>query len=346
MTQKRIIYLTSLIIFIIIIFLIGIFIFNWFSKPLVIQKINNEIVNFPYYVKSTNSILYLNTKESIWYKYDLNDGQKTKLINDNLFGVVKIDYRENGDNAIVYFNDPDYTIKHYDFKNNNVFLLNQYITNIIWSVEKQKLFYTYYKIPGPYDESSEYLLNINQAEYSGENWNSIKDFTKSNYVDLNLYPSNESNYIYYIPAPYENGGTLKKLYTNTAQDEIMTKENIIFSNVIFSPDKNKIAFINKDKALVVQNLDDKDSEKIIYKEPVSIDRIVWGYDNQSLYILKDINNLIKINTSNSNQTDIKLTSSDVVNGFDYTIKNLGVSQDNKVMFLSYRDRLYKVQIAK
>lgn len=321
------------------------------SYDLTIESVNKDRVFYPNLFINTNKIYYLSDLGIIWYEYDLNNGQKKQIVDDEILSPEKINYSEDGKNAVVYSNYPEYNIKHYDFVNNKSYNLNQNITYVIWDSIKPKIFYNYAKyLELNKNNNTGFLFNINESDYSGDDWRAIKDLSDNKYIDTTLYSSNDENYIYYLPlmASENIGSTLYKLFINTKQDEKMTEENSIFSNIIFSPNKSKIAYLNNEEKLVVQDIDDKNSIQVIYEEPVNIEQIAWGNNNEDIYIVNDLNNLIQINIKNASQKQFSLDNSqiDYTNMLDEQIKNLGLSQDDKTLYFTYNAYIYKVDLTK
>lgn len=341
MKNKKIIYLIILITIIIIVIFLTLL--NYNNKQINIQKINDDTIIYPYY-SNNSKLLYIDNKNYYWYEIDLNNNQKIKLLDEKILGIEKINYKEDGTNAIIYSNYPEYNIKYYNFIDKKNYTLNKNILDVVWNNKNLKIFYIFNKISSLNEQNTEDSFNISEANYLGENYKIIKDLSKTGYLDINIYNSNDDNFIYYQPIieDKEKGSSLYKLFVNTKQDELITKENIVFSNIVFSPDKSKILFINQNNELILQNINDKNSVKVIYQNIDRIEQVVWSNNNSDIYALVDFDKLIKINTKNNKQQEIKITGEGKIDELTYTIKNLGLSQDNKVLYFTYNNYLYKI----
>lgn len=350
MKNKKIIIIISIIIVAIVIaLLLTVFGSGCSASKTKITQTNSDRTFYPFYVLDSNNLIYLSDLGIIWYQYNLDTQGKTTLTSDEILGVLDINYRPDGKNAVVYSDYPSSNIKHYDFSSNKTYDLNKYITSVIWGSQKQKIYYSY-KRPKNNDDNEDYIFSIDQSDYSGENWQEIKDMTKSNYQNVYLYPSEDDTYIYYQPLTEDylsSGSTLKRLLINTKQDEVMTDENIIFSKVVFSPDKTKIAFLDQNQKLNIQNIDDKSTTTQVYDESIdSIDKISWSNDNNSIYYLQDLDNLMSINTAKKTSKNISLDSQDVssVDMLDDSITCLGVSADNQNLYFTYNNYIYNISL--
>lgn len=347
MKNKKILYIAISISIIVLILILSFFSCNSLSSGIKIESVNNDRVFLSHYSSQNNNIDYLSDLGTIWYRYSIDTNEKTQIYDGEILSPGNINYRENNNNAVVYSDYPNYNVKHHDFSKNKIYDLSEYTKQVIWDNSKEKIYYTYNKIPGPDDENSEYIFNINESNYSGEEWRTIKDLSGTDYVDASLYPSLDETYIYYMPTPIDNdGGTLKRLYINTKQDEIVTQERIVYSDVLFSPDTSKIAFLNNEGKLVIQNIDDKESIEVIYEETINIDQISWTNDNKYIYILKDLNTLVKINTENSKKTEYTLDNENVnnTNTIDENITSLGINSENNILYFTYNNYLYRIPL--
>ncbi len=346
MKNKKIIFIVIAILLVVLLFVVFTFFKAGCSTGTIkIENINLDRAFFSHYSIEDESIKYLSNQGLTWYQYKIDTGEKTKISNEDILSPENIDYRPDGQNAVIYSSYPDYNIKHYNFSNNNIYDLSEYVNQVIWDSSKEKIYYTYNKIPGPDDTDDQYVFNINESDYSGKNWRTIKDLSKTDYVNATLYPSFDETYIYYMLTPINNeGGTLKRLHVNTKQDEIMTEENIIFSRILFSPDRTKIAFLSNEGKLVVQDIDNKDSEKIVYNESIDINSSVWTNDNNYIYVIKDLNTLLKINVKNGKNNTYNLNDENVgyTDLLDNSIISLGINKDNNFLYFTYNNYLYSI----
>lgn len=349
--KKIFIYLGLIIIF----FIILISIYFYFQKNNIyysnnlkkIELVTTDRIFYPFYIKDKNKIDYLSDLGIIWYQFDIANNQKTKIIDEDIVGNYNILYQTNGNNAIVFYDYPNVNIKHYDFSKNTVYDLNNNIMDIIWSNQKTKIFYVYNYLPGPEDEenSQKYVYSICQADYDGTNWSTILDLSNSNYDNVSLYNSDNENFIYYL-AQTSNGSTLYKLDINKKTTESITEENNIKSDLVFSPDKTKIAYINKDNKLTTQTLSDKKTSKIFDIKITNIEQSIWGNDNNTIYVLKDLSNLISINNDKRSQKQYNIDSSSVseINTMDEIIKMVGINKDDNLIYFMYNNYLYQINL--
>lgn len=349
MNNKKTFYtIIAISILLVIFFVIYLFSSGCSTSDLMIESVNDDKVFFSHYSPSSDSIEYLSDLGVVWYKYDLISGEKTKIYDGEILSPEGIDYRPDGKNAVVYSSYPEYNVKHYDFTNNMTYDLNANIRSVIWDKQKPKIYYSFMKLDDS-TENSDYFLNINESKYDGENWQELKNLTNTEFENTYLYPSDDETYIYYQPYVLDTEselGTLRRLNINLKQDEIMTEENILASKVVFSPDMTKIAFIDMDGNLSIQDIDDKESVERIYEQSIDISQISWSNDNQYIYVIKDLNTLVKINVKNGKTQEYSLGSEniDYTNTMDETIQSLGINNDNSVIYFAYNSHLYYISL--
>lgn len=340
--------LTVIIIIALVIIISVLFIISCVQvSKLTIEPVNTDRVFFPYYNSQTNNFYYLGDKGIIFYKYDPVSNQKNKITDSEILGVDNVLYSNNGNIVAIYNTYPTNNIKLFDLKNNKNYDLNSNIVNIITNQDINKIYYSYEIIPGPSAESKS-IFNISSADIDGQNWKQIKDFTNSDIMSIKLFPSTDNSIFYYLAeTPSDNdGATMYKYSTNTNSEEVIGIEKDIYSNIIFSKSQNQFIYLNKNNELVFFDILG-DKKRNLGKYDIDINQACFSYNGEYIYIIKNLNELVKIQTKNSSTQTISLNSQNIdqTNMLDTNIKNLGESQDNLLYFF-YNNYLYKINLNK
>jgi len=316
-------------------------------NKITIEPVNNDKVFFPYYNSQTNNFYYLGDKGINFYKYDPASNQKNKIIESEIFGVDKIMYLKNTNTAIVHSTYPTNNIKLFDLQNNKNYDLNSNIIDIITNKDNNKIIYSYLVLPGP-NSDAKGLFNITSADIDGQNWKQIKDLSSIGAMDISLFPSTDNNVFYYLAkTPNENeGSTIYKYNLATNNEEIIGVEKDVYSSIIFSNNQNQFIYLNKNSELILFDII-SGKKRNLGKYDININQASFSYDDNYVYVLKNLEELSKIKTNNSSTQKIALNSQNVdkTNMIDDFIINLGESQDN-LLYFSYNNYLYKINLNK
>ena len=132
------------------------------ANPLNISTTLQEKVYFPYLI-SNGSIIYLGGQGIIFYKYQ--NGSKQKIWKDEILGVEKVYYPQNGNFAIVRSNYPENKLTMYNFNSFQTAELNNNIQEIVWT-KQEKIIYNY-------SDPQNKINNISISDVDGKDWQEI-----------------------------------------------------------------------------------------------------------------------------------------------------------------------------
>lgn len=315
-----------------------------------IQLVTNNKVFYPGIFPNQNRILYFSDKGMVSYDYNQKNNVPEKILDNQSSIVYKVNYAPSANGAVLFYSYPSYTITFYDLQTKQEHVLNNNIEDIVWDEKNNQIFYTYLEIPGPGD-NSQGKYTINESDYSGKNWQMLTDLTNIpyNFLVAPIYKTNQDGVLFFLPESVgsDKASTLYQLNLSTKEKTIASQEKSIVGKIKFSPDGTKIAHLNSNGELTVQTLENKNSIKFLKVKDISVkNQVVWENDNQHILILKDLDTLLRVDTINAKTQTSSLNRSNVdsTNIIDDAISNLTLSTDNKLLYFTYDDYLYKIAL--
>jgi hypothetical protein len=314
------------------------------SYDLNIELVNNDRVFYPKLFTDKNEIYYLSDLGIIWYKYNLNTNEKTIIFDDEVLGIEQVLYAPNSNNAVVYSNYPEYNIRHYDFEKNVNYKLNNDIGNISW--QGNNLLYVFNK----FDESAreKYLFEITQSFPDGSNWKPVRQIKSEQNIGITIYSIKEGEYYYtIIPSNEYSGSTLYKGYNSNAERvDRISKDQQVFSELYFSKDFSKVFYIGSDQDLLLQDLNKIEKIDNFGLKIENTHGLSWSNDGKYIYYLESLDKLTRIEIANKKTTTYNLDNSQIVyiNMLDQQVKNLGLSSDDQILYFTYNNYIYSVNL--
>jgi len=299
------------------------------SSVIAIEPVINEKIFFPFISITQNKAIFLGDKGIKYYSYDLNKKEKKPLLREEILGAVNAIYKPDGNESIVIGDYPSKYIKLYNFTDEKTASLNNNIGNIAWDKTKDKIYYIYSNL-------ANHITTLNISNPDGSDWKKLIDLPESILAYKVYALDNELIYTDYL--------TVSKLNLTTNQTEKMFEAKLT-SGLLISPDGEKIAY-NISDLNGTKIFDQKSHQAIQLKEEINIESSVFSTDN-NIYYLKNLDTLTKID-QDGNLTNINLNKLqvNVANPLDEPIQNLTLSQDNKILYFTYNNILYKIVLQK
>ena len=151
------------------------------SKSIVLDKVLNEMIDYPFLLPSGSDYNFLITRNSGLYRYSITNKFISELDSLKPLGIYNIAYSYDGSNAIVQTNYPAGTYKNYlvDFNNNKNNELSSKMRDVVWTKEGKIIYY--------YFDEDQKINSLNVANPDGSNWQKIADLDLYN-ISIQLSP--------------------------------------------------------------------------------------------------------------------------------------------------------------
>ncbi len=293
-----------------------------------IKKTLGDRVYFPFINSINNEMTYLGEKGIYFFRYNLVNQHKQKITDQEILGPLQLFYSSSANEVIVMSNYPDTNLKYYNLSTKQNSLVNSNITNISWGKKNpSRIFYIYLD-----KKNHNYTLNI--SDPNGDKWEKLLDLGESS---ASFFLDNYENNIFYTD--FVN---VYKFNLENKQTEEIINANLT-ENIIFSPNGKKIAYNSYNHQTRIYDLDTQKTTNL--SGIIDLKKTIFSNENEIIY-LKDLNQLIKMDIKNNKAQAINLDNSDLnsTNVLNDSISNLSLSLDNKLLYFTSKDILYKIDL--
>lgn len=306
------------------------------NETIIAQLALNEKIFYPTLSADGKSLIYLGDKGIIFYKYDLASGQKNKLINQEVLGTMATAYSPDTKKVIVFSNYPEINVNFYNLDNQQISNLNSNIIEATW-LNNDKIVYAFFD-----NDSKKYQISTSSSDGSG--WQKLLDLGYSD-AGYELLKKDDKSIYYYFLTSSPRATQIYSLDLNSKQTSKVMNDQVF--DPIFAPNMNEVVYtkaINNTEPgkSVLQFVDKGIQKELTYQ--IDSTRSVWTKDSKKFISIINQDNNIYLYSLDTTSNQESVTVLQVPNTEIGNFKNLLISGDNKTLYFTINNVLYKIDL--